>query len=230
MKFFQIKKQKGTQKKSLIFRERPKKYSKKLKETYIKKTESLIIFGSHASGKSKEILKIFKEADNIYKQDTQIYINAIDPFSDWYNKNIKKKDIANFVSSLKEDEKDEVVADIKKQHIKIQNLINKTHKAILFIDDIDILQGKKKEIVKDLMRVASIVICTAKSKQDIDKTLLSILHKKTYNEIALNSDVSYDATNIIFVTMIVGMFVSGMHEMAILIMAGRYIMQGKSKK
>jgi len=231
IKFFQIKKQKGTSKKSLIFRERPKKYSKKLKETYIKKSESLMIIGSHASGKSREISKIHKEADNIYKQDTQIYINAIDPFTDWYHQNIKKKDTDIFIESLDDNElRDETIADIKKQHIKIQTLINKSHKSILFIDDIDLLKGKKKETAKDMMRVSSIIICTTKSKQDIDKTLLDILNKKNFTEIALLSDVSYDATNIIFIVMIVGMLVSGMHELAILIMAGRYIVKGKEKK
>ena len=230
IKFFQIKKQKGTTRKSLIFRERSKKYSKDLKETYIKKTQSLIILGSHASGKTKEVNKIYKESHNIYKQKEQIYINAIDPFTDWYNKNIKKKDTDKFIESLDENEVEETIADIKKQHIKIQTLINKCDKNILFIDDIDLLRGKKKEIVKDMMRVSSLIICTAKNRQDIDKTLLNILQKKSYKEIALLSDVSYDATNLIFIAMVVGMLATGMHELAILIMAGRYIIKGKDKK
>jgi len=230
LKYFQVKKQKGSTKKSVIFRERSKKYSKKINETYIKKTLSLIIVGSHASGKTKELNKIYKESINIYKQQTAIYISAIDPFSDWYNKNIRKKDIDNFINTLEENEKDEVMEDIKKQHIKIQSLINKTQGAILYVDDIDKMNGKKKEITKDLVSVASIIICTAKDTNGIDKTIQNMLFNKGYEEIILMSDVSYDATNTIFIMMILGMFATGMHEVALLIMAGRYVLKGNDKK
>jgi len=231
VKYLQIKSQKGTAKKSIIFRERPKKYSKTLKETYIPKTRSIIITGMHASGKSREIQKIFKDKESIFKHKNFIWISAIDPFSDWFNHNIKKDDTKDFLKSIEsEEERIEVEADIRKQHIKIQTLINKTSKAVLFIDDIDYLQGKKKEIVKDLIKISSLVVCTAKNTQEIDKTITSILHRKKYQEIALSSNQSYDATNILFVTMILGMLATGNLAMAMLVMAGRYALKGKDTK
>jgi len=230
IKYFQVKSQKGTKRKSLIFRERSKKYSKKIRETYIKKTESLLILGSHASGKSRELNKILVEAPNIYKHKDIILINATDSFSEWFSMNTKKRDEADFIEGLEEDLKDEIVGNIRKQHIRIQILLNKCERSLIFIDDLDLMNGKKKEIVKDIMRVSSVVIATAKSEHAIDKTLMTILYKKKYNEIILMTDVSYDATNIIFVAMMLGMLASGMHEVAILIMAGRYMMKGKDKK
>ena len=230
--YFQIKNQKGTKKKSLIFRERPKKYSKKLKETYVKKTRSLIIEGMHASGKTKELEKIVAAKEDIFKQSVFIHIRGADPFSDWYNTNIKKKDINRVIQDeeLTEEERAEIEADIRKQHIKIHTMITKAKGSVLFIDDIDLLQGKKIEIAKDLIRAASVVICTAKSEAEINKTITSLLHRKGYDTISLGSSSSYDATNILFVTMVLAMVATGNHAMAMLVMAGRYALKGKDTK
>jgi hypothetical protein len=232
IRYFQIKNQKGTKKKSLIFRERPKKYSKTIKETYIKKTKSLIIEGMHASGKSKELQKIINSKEEIFKQNTFISIRGTDPFSDWYNTNINKQDINNVIQdeNLSEDEKIEIETDIRKQHIKIHTLIKKTERAVLFVDDINMLQGKKIEIVKDLIKACSIVICTTKEEADINKTITALLHRKGYETIQLNSGTSYDATNVLFVTFVLAMFATGNHAMAMLIMAGRYALKGKETK
>lgn len=232
MKYFQIKKQKGTKKKSLIFRERPKKYSKKLKETYIKKTRSLIIEGMHASGKTKELEKIIKAKEEIFKQTTFIHIRGTDPFSDWYNTNIKKKDINKVLNDegLSEEERAEIEADIRKQHIKIHTMITKAKGSVLFVDDIDALQGRRIEIVKDLIRASAVVICTAKEESEINKTITSLLHRKGYDTVSLGSSSSYDATNILFVTMVLAMVATGNHAMAMLVMAGRYALKGKDTK
>ena len=230
IRYFQIKNQKGCRKKSLIFRERPQKYSKKLKETYVSKKKSLVITGLHASGKTKELKKIFKNKEDIFKQDKFVWISATDSLSDWFNLNLKKKDTVEFLESFSEEERAEIEEDLKKQHIRIQNLINKTTKAVLFLDDIDLLQGKKREVAKDIIKVSSIVICTAKNIQEIDKTVMYILNKKEYQEIALSSEQSYDATNILFMLMILAMVITGNIELAAIIMAGRYALKGKDTK
>jgi hypothetical protein len=232
MRYFQIKNQKGTKKKSLIFRERPKKYSKKLKETYIKKTRSLIIEGMHASGKSKELEKIIDAKEEIFKQNTFLHIRGTDPFSDWYNTNIKKRDINRVIQdeSLTEEERAEIEADIRKQHIKIHTMIKKAEGSVLFIDDVDALQGKKIEIAKDLIKASSVVICTAKEEAEINKTITALLHRKGYDTVQLSSGSSYDATNILFVSMILAMIATGNHAMAMLVMAGRYALKGKDTK
>jgi len=230
VKYFRIKSRKDTSKKLIIFRERPKKYSKKIKETYISKKQSIIITGMHASGKTKELKKLFKNKESIFKHNKFVWISATDSLADWLNQNIKNKDVIEFLESLSEEERTEVEENIKKQHIRIKNLINKTSKAVLFIDDIDRLQGKKKEVVKDLIKVSSLVICTAKSIRDIDKTIMAILHRKKYQEVTLSSEQSYDATNVLFVMMIITMVIIGNYELAFLIMAGRYALKGVSKK
>lgn len=132
--------------------------------------------------------------------------------------------------TLTEEERAEIEADIRKQHIKIHTMITKAKGSVLFIDDIDALQGKKVEIAKDLIRSASVVICTAKEEAEINKTITSLLHRKGYDTVSLGSSSSYDATNILFVTMVLAMVATGNHAMAMLVMAGRYALKGKDTK
>ena len=48
--------------------------------------------------------------------------------------------------------------------------------------------------------------------------------------IDLNTSTSYDATNIVFVVFIISLFTTGMYEMAMLVMAGRFAMKGMGSK
>lgn len=224
MKFLMIKHKKKSNTHSLILREKKDKFDKNYKETYIKKTLSLMIIGLHSSGKSKELKKIWKQRKELYpKVNDFIYLNALDSFSEWYQVNIKELDRVIFLNK----QEDEANINIKDQYIKIQNLVDKSKGAILFIDDIDLLRGKKKEIVKDMLKSCKIVISTAKEKKNIDKTIDNILYTKKYQEIHLASIVSYDATNIIFFGAMATMMATGMHELAIGIMGVRYLMGGK---
>ena len=214
-----------------MFRSRSKKFSKKVDELYIPKTKSIVISGMHHSGKTRELNKLFESKETIFKQTNFVRIQGQDPFSDWYNQNIKKDDQRKFVESFK-DQDDQITAeaDIRKQHIKIHNLIHRTTKSVLFVDDIDQVSGKKKETLKDLIRVSTIVICTCKDIKELDKTLSTMLYRMQYTEISLKSDTSYDATNILFVMMVLGMLATGNPALAVLVMAGRYALKGKDKK
>ena len=46
----------------------------------------------------------------------------------------------------------------------------------------------------------------------------------------LNTSTSYDATNIVFVMFILGLFTTGLYEAAILVMAGRFALKGMANK
>ena len=185
----------------------------------------------HSSGKTKELIKIYNKSKDIYKTNNYIYISSIDSLTDWFTKNLKTEDTNKYLDTFSnEDEKISIEEDIKKQHIKIQILINKTSKGILFIDDLDQAKGKKKEVIKDLIKVSKVVIATAKNEKEIDKTISAILFRKGYNEVNLNTNMSYDATNILFVIMILTMLTMGQFELAGLILAGKYAMKGKDKK
>jgi hypothetical protein len=232
IRYLRIKKNKNTDKKYIIFRERNKKYSKKVKETYISKKKSILIRGLHASGKTREFEKILKEKESLYKNKEFIVLRGNESFTDWYNKNIKKKDIVKVLEDeeLTEEEREVLEADIKKAHIKAHTLIKKADKAVLIIDDIDLVSGKKLEILKDMLKVCSVFVATCKQEDEINKTLLSIMKNKSYTLISLSSKEAYDATNILFMMFIVSLFATGNYSLAMLVMAGRYALKGQDLK
>jgi len=229
--FLRLKKVKGKDHRVIYFRTRSKKYAKE-KDRYISKSKSLLIEGMDASGKSKEIKKLFDRKNEVYiKEKEFIFLKASDSLSDWFQANLKKSDANKLLEdqSLSDEEKEEIEENINKQYIKIQMLIRKTKGAVLFIDDIDQLSGKKLEVVKDLVKVSKLVIATCKNKRDINKTILNYLDTKKYQEIHLKSNSSYDATNILFIVIILALLTTGNLSVAAVLMAGRFALKEKGK-
>lgn len=231
LKYFKIAKKKNRSTKFLAFRIKPKKYSKKCKEIYVSKKKNIVIIGAHASGKSKELNKIIKQSSLIFSKNKAIVLKAQEPLSDWYN-NITNQDKQELLlnQELSEEEKITIENNINKSYVKAMTLINKSKNAIIYIDDIDLLSGRKVEIVKDILKVCKIAVVTAKNEQDINKSIYYLLQKKGMQLLSLDSSTSYDATNILFVMFVLAMLATGQHELALLVMAGRYTLKGTQKK
>ena len=234
MQFFRIKKVKNRSFKSLIFRERARKYEKET-DSYISKTKPIIIYGKAAAGKSKEILKLWEQKNTIWDHSkfNFIWFSGTDSITEILYKNLTEEDNAKFSEEKHEEYLDfEIDLDehINKQYIKLRILTEKAKSSILFIDDADKLVGKKLEIAKDLLRNSKNYIFTATDDHSINKTIRFQALKKNPTIIDLNTSTSYDATNIVFVVFILGLFTTGMHEMAMLVMAGRFALKGMGTK
>lgn len=234
MQFFRIKKVKDKNFKSLIFRERKRKYEKE-SDTYISKIKPIIIYGKAAAGKSKEISKLWEQKQEIWDQTKYnfIWFSGTDSITEILHKNLTDEDSAKFSDEKLEEYLDfdiDLDEHINKQYIKLRILSEKAKKAILFMDDTDKLTGKKLEIAKELLRNSKSFIITATDDHTINKTIRFQVLKKNPTIIDLNTSTSYDATNIIFVMFILGLFTTGMYEMAMLVMAGRFAMKGMGNK
>jgi rRNA-processing protein FCF1 len=232
MKFKRVKTSKtgrNTNTRYLVWTQKKRKWADRSKEKYISKKKSIVIEGAHASGKTREIEKIKRRAAEVWGgAATIIYLRATDSLADWFNKNLRKEDEAKLIQANPE-EAEEIAANIKKQHIKIAQLIHKIDGGVLMVDDIDKLAGKKKEIIKDLVRAAGVVVCTASDYREIDNTIERQLKNKGVEVLKMSSDASYDATYVLFAMFIIALFMAGQPELAMLIMAGRYAMKGIQK-
>lgn len=232
IQYLQVKAHHASKNKFMVFRERNKKFDKKVKETYIPKKDSLIIYGMNASGKTKEIKKIWKAKKEIWAKDTFIWIGAGESLSEWLHLNLRDIDRANYAEENHEEFRDSglnVDKELNKQYVRLQVLVNKAKGAIVFIDDIDHLTGKKLEVAKDILRECKQYMVTADNETNIDKTLLNIIRKKKAKELDLTTEASYDATNILLAMFIVTLFVTGMYELGMLVMVARYMTKGKGK-
>lgn len=229
VQYLRLKSNKNKTSKSILFRERNKVYSKRYKEQYIPKKHSILITGLESSGKSKMLLKLYEEKENVYpKSKGFLLIKGTDSLSDWF-RNFDDSDVNTYLNELEEDEVKNVENDLKKQYMKIQVLLNTAKNKILFVDDIDKVTGKKKEVVKDLLRVSKIVIATSQDDKQMDKSIVNYFYKTEHTIIPLGTQNSYDATNYIFVSMLLAMVASGAYEVAAVVMMLRYGMRGISK-
>ncbi len=229
--YMRFKKAKSTKKSGtrfLIWTEKKRKWANKSKEKYISKKKSIVIEGLHASGKTRELNKILRHSKNVWGTRTIIHLRSSDSLVDWFAKNLETEDEQKLLEANKKDA-EMLAANIKRQHIKIAQLANKSDKAILLLDDVDKLVGKKKEIVKDLIRVSGVVICTASDYADIDNTIEKMLKNKGIEVLKMSSDASYDGTYILFAVFILMLFSIGQPELAMLVMAGRYAAKGVAK-
>jgi len=232
IQYLQIKAHKASKNKFIVFRERNKKFDKKVKETYIPKKKCLAIYGMQASGKTKEIKKVWEARKKIWSRDIFITLSAGDSLSEWFHKNLKETDKNKYTEENYEEFEEQGInidKEINKQYIKLHMLTNKSRNAIVFIDDIDNLTGKKLEVAKDILRECKQFVITAEDEINIDKTLRNIINKKETKEINLATDVSYDATNILIAVFILTLFVTGQQELAMLVMVARYMTKGKGK-
>jgi len=232
MQFLQFKKTKNANTKFIVLREKKRKFDKKVKETYISKKNNLIIYGLNASGKTKELNKVWNARKEIWNKDKFIKLDAFESLTEWINNNIKthEKDLFEEENrKMFEEENIDISKEINKQYIKIKILKEKAKNGIIFVDDVDKLTGKKLEIAKDIIRDAKQTIMTATDELSINKTILYLNRKTKTKEINLKTTSSYDATNMLIVIAILGMFVTGQTELAVLIMIARYAMKGKGK-
>lgn len=230
-KFLRFKKIPGKKYKSIIYREKYR-YSNKMKEQYIGKRVSLLIFGLDTSGKSKELNKLFDRKEEVFdmsKLDT-IFIHSTDSISEILFKNITEDDINNYLLTLPDEKQIEADQNINKQFIKVEILKHKANKSLLFVDDIDKFTGKKLEILKHLVRNCKRIYATSQSDKTINKTVYKILEQKKFNTINLKTTNSFDATNYVLIAAMIPFAISGQYMIVMmLLLANRYLDRGLGK-
>lgn len=225
IRYFRFKSQKGNAKKDIILREKKSLFDKKPTEKYISKKGNIVLFGISASGKSKRLDSILEESKNIWKEPI-IYLKATDAISEIFSRNLDSEETRELLIATSEGE--EVELDTGKQYIKMHALAEKAKKCVVIIDDADKLTGKKLELGKDLIKNCKRFVITTKDEQSLNKTLYRIIKAKRNKTsyIQLSSKAALDASNILFLGFVIILLVSGAHEMAIIIMAGRFLMRG----
>ena len=230
IRYFKFKKINSDGNRALYLKEKKDIFDKNPKETYISKKGSLIIYGIEASGKSQKLKTIVNMVDSLWKNETKIIFKATDSLSEILYKNLDNDEETQklLITNPHELEDIEDVIDVSKQYVKFEALVEKAKKSVLIIDDIDKITGKKLELTKDLIRNCKRYIVTAKGEDNINRTIRNIMFKRRMkiSTVQLTSKASVDATNILFAIFILGLFVGGLPEMAMLVMAGRMVTKG----
>jgi len=203
-----------------------------MKERYISKKISLLIYGLDTSGKSKELNKLYDNKEVIFDMSkySTIFIHATDSLAEILFRNINDIDIENYLLSLDDEKQIEAEKNINKQFLKIEVLKHKANNSFLFVDDIDKFTGKKLEILKSLVRNCKKLYATAQSDKSINKTIFKMIENKKFNSINLKTTNSFDATNYALIALMVPFAISGQYMIVImLLIANRYLDKGMGK-
>lgn len=228
VRFFRAKKTRNNYK-AIVFRVK-KRYSNKMKETSIPKKKSILMYGLNSSGKTKELKKLWRERKNIYRLKKFIYLGASDSLSEIIYHHVNAQDIEKYIKSLHEDDQKEALLHANKQFFKIKVLTELSKNCALFVDDLDKFQGKKLEILKELVKNSNVTIASAQQRKTINKTLLNILEHKQFTAVELGTKSSYDVTNYILIASLIPFAITGNYTVVMmLLLANRYLDKGVGK-
>jgi predicted PilT family ATPase len=230
----------------LYFREKNNKMSKKEKSTYISKSKNILISGEVASGKTKELIKLYRGKEAIYNslktQNKFIYFDcnvSLSEILQIFEESLEKitrtftsQELQIRLNNIEDDEEQDN-KNSKTLYTKIKTLEEYSKGAILFIDDINKATGRKLETLKNLVKNSKIWIATTKSSHTINQNLqksMNLKNKDSYYNFTLYTTQAVDATNILFIIFIIFLVTIGQTDMAILLMAGRFMLkQGTGK-
>lgn len=194
---------------------------------FISKKSDILITGINASGKSKRLNSFLQNAKDLWKKEHIIFFHATDSLSEIFHRNLDNDDETKRLIYGENANLNLENLDTSKNYLKIIALVEKSKNSTLIIDDLDKLTGKKLEMAKELLRNCKRFIATSKDEISLNKTIGGILksRRKKLEIVSLSSKASIDATNALFVLFVLTLFATGLHELALLITAGRIAMR-----
>lgn len=228
VRFFRVKKTKN-EFKSIVFRVK-KRYSNKMKETYIPKKKSIMIYGFDSSGKTKELMKLWKNRESVYRTDNFIMISSVDSLSEMLYNHVSELHVKKYILTL-DSEKQKLAHEHKnKQFFKVEVFKHRAKNCVLFVDDIDKFAGKKLEILKELVKDCKVCISSARYEKSINKTIFNLIKNKGFSHVDLSTKASYDVTNYILISALLPFAITGNYMVVMmLLLANRYLDRGVGK-
>lgn len=202
------------------------------KETskYVPKSNNIIIIGSHGSGKTRLLSKFAEHASKLYRKKdilaNVIFFKATDSIAEILYNNLEEGKSKDALAEFLDMDINELSLN---QITRIEALKLKAKKCILIIDDVDKLSGKKLELAKEFVRDARIIAISAFNESMINKTIYDKVKKKNIEYIDLKATTSKDATNYLLIGFVAFIFLCGWHELALLLVAGKFAMRGMGR-
>jgi len=132
-------------------------------ERYVKKGKVIIIQGGTGTGKTRELEKFFRKAEQVFHENG-VYISVAESIENWYKRvGLSKEELKGL-----------------RQFEKNQLMIEKLKGKIVFLDDIDQVKNSKVKLeeVKWIIRVAKRIIFTCKDANRIHDAIRQEIYNK----------------------------------------------------
>jgi hypothetical protein len=173
--------------------EKTQKYGNVIEEKSISTRRPVLITGAHASGKTRWLTRLRKDAGRIWasRNAEPLHLAAVASLAEW----IDCKSLELWWAGRDNPDDDRHWSKLKPhEKYRALPLYLRESGAVLFIDDAHKLTGKKAEIAKECIRAAGVWVMAAQDEGRLHPTLR---HDVIYSKpqiFRLDSEVAYDAT------------------------------------
>ena len=195
-----------------------------ISEEAISTKRPILVTGAHDSGKTKWVERLHEHAREIWgtkSKTAPLYLNTLSPLSAWCD----DPDLEKWWEGLRvtEEAADPATARVPwkalKQHDRAEALPDycKDTKAVLFIDDAHKLAGRKLQIARKCVLASRLFVITASEEQRMPPNLRTVVMRRDPQIFRLDTDVSYDATNLFMWAVLVACLAAGWFEAAMVL-------------
>lgn len=208
--------------------EKERKFGVVLEEKFISRRSVVLITGAHNSGKTRTLERLHENALDIWggqrRAKARLWLAGIDPLGKWidHEAGVAKwfeSETAESWRKLKSWEKAERLPDFCQ-----------ARKAVVFLDDAHKLSGRKLDLACRCFLAARTAVVSARDEQRIAPSLRQPLLARQPQIIRLDSEVAYDATNLLVWLLVVGAFSAGAYEAAFVLGMLRFVLRGGGAK
>jgi hypothetical protein len=201
-----------------------KRMGNTISEEAISTKRPILVTGAHDSGKTKWVERLHEHAGEIWgtkSKTSPLYLNTLSPLSAWCD----EPDVEKWWEGLRvtEEAADPTTSRVPwkalKQHDRAEALPDycKDTKAVLFIDDAHKLAGRKLQIARKCVLASRLFVITASEEQRMPPNLRNVVMKRDPQIFRLDSEVSYDATNLFMWAVLVACLAAGWFEAAMVL-------------
>ncbi len=195
-----------------------------ISEEAISTKRPILVTGAHDSGKTKWVERLHEHAGEIWgtkSKTSPLYLNTLSPLSAWCD----EPDVEKWWEGLRvtEEAADPTTARVPwkalKQHDRAEALPDycKDTKAVLFIDDAHKLAGRKLQIARKCVLASRVFVIAASEEQRMPPNLRTVVMRRDPQIFRLDTDVSYDATNLFMWAVLVACLAAGWFEAAMVL-------------
>lgn len=172
-----------------VYRVRHRKYGPVIHEQALRRTQDIAIFGAHGAGKSRWLAKLAGGAAEVWPGRQSATVRAVDPLAIW----TEQPAVQAWHDSLGGCPQR---WDKLRQSDRVEVLVKwcSEVRAVILVDDMHRLSGRKADIVGRLIEGAGIVVYSAAEEARIPMSLRLQLGRRHPQVLRLDSSAAYDYT------------------------------------
>jgi len=177
-------------------------------EKYLSKRKPILFTGDSGSGKTKALNRLYNAHKDLHGTRTSVRIAAYDPITAWTDQPKLDKWLA-----------EKYPEDSKTQWRRLEKMVEwiAEEKAIIYIDDMHKLTGRKMHIARRFIDASKLWYGTTGRIERISPTIRVIIDTDKIEIVKFNTKASYDATKPLTFLILLSMAVAGAWEAAIVI-------------